>query len=73
MRIRARLRHETQRKNCRGRLPLPFIGADYRAPLKRGTRPRQVSRRARLDLLAHYVAGRTSVICAGLIDAVTLP
>jgi hypothetical protein len=28
---------------------------------------------AELDLFAHYVVGRTSVICAGLIDAVTLP
>jgi hypothetical protein len=29
--------------------------------------------RADLDLLPHHVAGRTSVICAGLIEAVTLP
>ena len=29
--------------------------------------------RADLDLLSHYVAGRTSIICAGLIDAITLP
>ncbi len=29
--------------------------------------------RANLALFRHYVVGRTSVICAGLIDAVTLP
>jgi hypothetical protein len=55
--LSAQAHRRTQRKNCRGRFLLRLIGADFRAPLKRGTRRRQVSRRARLDLLPHYVAG----------------